>query len=853
MARKVLAVVATTIMLVGVAGYYSYSSRLAWSPIDYSDYEFGDSFNQPVRHQIRWIGEALSMALSDNAVPPVSAAFKTSLVNTCYADLYDQYDKFVAYFAAVDVAAKLIPDVKQHLISESREFIDGLYQSKDAVNDVQGCVERAEAYLKYERIEPEKPKREDVWVSEFGAEDPDWAAGSLPLTHEIDFTELPKPPEANSWQFAYDIAALKYATENASRKHEDVAIYWQGSMSYEKTSITPGFTPSDVWQLVAYMHAGQTMEEAEYVELVSDLSQVVRDAAIMAWRVKYKYWTQRPSMIVKYLDTKIGNPPFPGYVSGHSVIAAAAATFLAERDPVHADIYLHIMRDASMSRLYGGVHTVSDIEDGVWVGQQIAKAHLGGDLHPVSPPSQLRWLFDLAVLSTVSGVKSLYQAAINSITRPDGNWPVFSDVTEDFAGQLPEPKPKGELLSGHEVFYGSIAVRDLDRDGDGDVLVTGHDDVRLYENHGDFTFGLVESFVHPELAGAYFSHHADGSVSGIWAFGHASPAWFKRTGTFEFGEPNRIVGDEGLEWYTQGMVLRDIDGDGDEDALFLNYGKAWDHFGIVAFAEQGIGNPVAYQEDGEFILGDIIGRPTKTFAGGYLDMNEDGVDDIVLVNDVDTLQIIDGLTEDDIVIKGEAGKRVFGMSFTPIRIEPDRRFAVHVSNIFEPLDRPFSDRNPDDNLAYADLLLQWNEEQQAVMDIANEQLQGNEREWSWGSAAGDINGDGFDDLVIGYGHVSTSEYRCGVRIHIQNEKGEFTKAPDDLVPSTWGFCPKSMVMEDIDLDGDLDILMANGEELKAWKNNLDAPVADWPPHKTMSSVGYLSQPWLANRQAQNLN
>jgi len=86
-------------------------------------------------------------------------------------------------------------------------------------------------------------------------------------------------------------------------------------------------------------------------------------------------------------------PPFPEYPSGHSVITASAATVLthligeniAFRDKTELE-YLGLERsytsikeaadEAGISRLYGGIHYRSAIEEGKKQGQQVGKLYV---------------------------------------------------------------------------------------------------------------------------------------------------------------------------------------------------------------------------------------------------------------------------------------------------------------------------------------------------------------------------------------------------------------------------------------------------------------------------------------------
>ena len=67
----------------------------------------------------------------------------------------------------------------------------------------------------------------------------------------------------------------------------------------------------------------------------------------------------------------IGLPNFPAYPSGHSTFSAAAAAVLSYLFPQAAPNFAAKKDEASISRLYGGIHYGSDIERGKEHGARI--------------------------------------------------------------------------------------------------------------------------------------------------------------------------------------------------------------------------------------------------------------------------------------------------------------------------------------------------------------------------------------------------------------------------------------------------------------------------------------------------
>jgi membrane-associated phospholipid phosphatase len=79
------------------------------------------------------------------------------------------------------------------------------------------------------------------------------------------------------------------------------------------------------------------------------------------------------------IKTLTGLPNFPSYTSGHSTFSAAAATVLSYIFPDGASSFQAQAQEASMSRLYGGIHYKMDCDGGLKIGKAVGdKAVLRG-------------------------------------------------------------------------------------------------------------------------------------------------------------------------------------------------------------------------------------------------------------------------------------------------------------------------------------------------------------------------------------------------------------------------------------------------------------------------------------------
>jgi len=119
------------------------------------------------------------------------------------------------------------------------------------------------------------------------------------------------------------------------------------------------------------------------------------EAFISCWSTKYAYNFVRPITVInewidKSWDSYLQTPPFPEYTSGHSTISGSAATILTglfgENFAFHDDAdkeYIGMERDfnsfmeaaqeASISRLYGGIHYRRSLDIGLETGINVGK------------------------------------------------------------------------------------------------------------------------------------------------------------------------------------------------------------------------------------------------------------------------------------------------------------------------------------------------------------------------------------------------------------------------------------------------------------------------------------------------
>ena len=131
------------------------------------------------------------------------------------------------------------------------------------------------------------------------------------------------------------------------------------------------------------------------VEISTMVAITLFDAFISCWDEKYRSNLIRPETVInEYLEKTwapiLQTPPFPEHTSGHSVISTASAVVLTDllgddfafTDDVEVeyglpersfDSFLAASDEAAISRLYGGIHYMPAITDGVEQGKKVGK------------------------------------------------------------------------------------------------------------------------------------------------------------------------------------------------------------------------------------------------------------------------------------------------------------------------------------------------------------------------------------------------------------------------------------------------------------------------------------------------
>ena len=214
----------------------------------------------------------------------------------------------------------------------------------------------------------------------------------------------PLPPafskDTNSTFYKY-VKEVYTIRQNMTDEEKTIARYWDdnpfvmehsGHLMFANKKITPG----GHWMGIAAIASRQTKADPIKIAQTYALTSVaLYDAFIACWDEKYRSNVVRPVTVInEWMDAGwtpfLQTPPFPEYTSGHSTITAAAATVLEElyganfafQDTSdlryigmqrHFDSFRQAADEASISRVYGGIHYRSATDAGAEQGKKVGE------------------------------------------------------------------------------------------------------------------------------------------------------------------------------------------------------------------------------------------------------------------------------------------------------------------------------------------------------------------------------------------------------------------------------------------------------------------------------------------------
>ena len=201
---------------------------------------------------------------------------------------------------------------------------------------------------------------------------PGWGSVRTWLVPDVIALRPVAPPAYDSDLFRSALAEARQISDTRTAEQLAIARFWADGAG---TATPPGH-----WNQIASDLTEKGLNEVEAARALALMNMAVMDAGVCCWDTKYAYNLLRPSQADPKITTPVGLPPFPAYTSGHSSFSGAAAEYLASVFPDRAQSLRAMAQEASMSRLYGGIHYRFDSEVGLEAGRQVGRMAAERDL-----------------------------------------------------------------------------------------------------------------------------------------------------------------------------------------------------------------------------------------------------------------------------------------------------------------------------------------------------------------------------------------------------------------------------------------------------------------------------------------
>ena len=172
------------------------------------------------------------------------------------------------------------------------------------------------------------------------------------------------PPLVGSKQMMDETEEIYQLLKNPTRERTATVHFWADGVGT--------YTPPGHWDAIAAEDfITKNFSEVRWARNMALVNMALSDAAIVCWQTKYFYYNPRPTQLNPNIKTLTGIPNFPAYISGHSTFSGAAAAILSHIIPERAGQYDAMASEASLSRMYGGIHFKSDCTTGLVVGKNV--------------------------------------------------------------------------------------------------------------------------------------------------------------------------------------------------------------------------------------------------------------------------------------------------------------------------------------------------------------------------------------------------------------------------------------------------------------------------------------------------
>jgi len=195
------------------------------------------------------------------------------------------------------------------------------------------------------------------------------------LASDSQFRPSP-PPAFGSPDYLAALAEVRTISDTRTPEQLAIATYWNVNQGPRSAAAMENLAV----ELIRTYH----VRDAEAARILFLMNTAAFDALIGCFDAKYAYWFIRPPQADPAITLPIGLPPHPSYPSAHSCVSGSITGVLTAAFPSEADRLAAIAQEASLSRLYAGIHYRFDMQAGLALGRSVAALAWGANLDEVA-------------------------------------------------------------------------------------------------------------------------------------------------------------------------------------------------------------------------------------------------------------------------------------------------------------------------------------------------------------------------------------------------------------------------------------------------------------------------------------
>ena len=184
------------------------------------------------------------------------------------------------------------------------------------------------------------------------------------------------PPTFGSAEYLAALAEVRQISDTRTPEQLAIAVRWNAGQSPNSNAL--------VQNVAVELLRAHRRSDVESARIMFRLDAAVFDALIGCFDAKYTYWFIRPPQADPLITLPIGLPPHPSYPSAHSCVSGAASGVLMAAFPEERDRLEAMAQEASLSRLYAGIHYRFDMIAGLALGRNVAQKATAADLDAVA-------------------------------------------------------------------------------------------------------------------------------------------------------------------------------------------------------------------------------------------------------------------------------------------------------------------------------------------------------------------------------------------------------------------------------------------------------------------------------------